>query len=328
MKPGLAKLGICAVMICCLGPMNAVAQPAGGYPTKLVRMVFPYPPGSIQDAFTRVVAEKLAAMWKQPVIVENRPGANGNVGAAVVARAEPAGYILLVSPPGPISMNGSLYKNLSYDPAQWSPVTILTRQPMLLAARKNLPAKSVQELIALAKRNPGKLTFGTLGTGSISHLTMALFLSMAGVTLVNVPYQGSAPAMVALMGEQIDIVFDNPGTVMGPARSGRIKILAGGSTQRLPALPDTPTFSEAGFPNLRPYAWLGVVAPPNTPIAITQQISKAMAEVLKLPDVQKRLEDNMTEAVGSTPAETDVFVLKERALWREVIQSANVTLVD
>ena len=328
MKADLAKLAVCAVAIGCAAAGNALAQQPSRFPEKLVRIVVPFPPGGGPDVFSRLVAEKLAAKWNQPVIVENRPGAGGNVGAALVAHAEPDGYTLLSSPPGPIAINGSLFKSLSYDPARWSPVTILTRQPMVLGARKNLSANSVQELIALAKANPGKLTFGTLGNGSISHLTMALFLSMAGVQLVNVPFQGSSPAAAALMGEQVDIVFDNPITYVGPFRAGRIKILAAGGAKRLPVLADTPSFAEAGFPRLQPYAWLGVMAPPNTPPFITERISKAMADALKLPDVKKKLEDAVTEPVGSTPADTAAFLIQERAKWRAVIQSAQVTVAD
>lgn len=326
MKSDLAKLAVCALAIGCLSAIDAIAQ--SGYPAKLVRIVVPFPPGGGPDVFTRLVAEKLAASWNQPVIVENRAGAGGNIGAAFVANAEPDGHTLLSSPPGPIAINGSLFRKLAYDPARWSPVTILTRQPMVLGARKNLPANSVPELIALAKRSPGKLTFGTLGNGSISHLTMALFLSMAGVQLINVPFQGSSPAAAALMGEQVDIVFDNPITYVGPFRAGRIKILAAGNTERLPMLPDTQTFTEAGFAKLRPYAWLGVMAPPNTSAAVTGLISNAMALALRQPDVQKRLADAVTEGVGSTPAETAAFVAEERAKWREVIRTANVTVAD
>jgi tripartite-type tricarboxylate transporter receptor subunit TctC len=328
MKSDPAKLALCALAVGCLTAGHALAQQPSAYPDKLVRIIVPFPPGGGPDVFTRLVAEKLAARWKQPVIVENRPGAGGNVGAVQVARAEPDGYTLLSSPPGPLAINGSLFRKLAYDPAKWSPVTILTRQPMVLGARKNLPANTVQELIALAKASPGKLTYGTLGNGSISHLTMALFLSTAGVQLVNVPYQGSSPAATALMGEQVDIVFDNPITYIGPFRSGRIKILAAGSTERLPVLPDIPSFGEAGFANLRPYAWLGVVAPPGTPNEITERISKAMAEALRQPDVQKRLADAVTEAVGSTPSDTSAFLAHESAKWREVIKSAQVTVVD
>jgi len=326
MKSDFAKLALCAAACLAAGP--ALAQQQARYPEKLVRIIVPYPPGGGPDVFSRLVAEKLAAKWKQPVIVENRPGAGGNVGAAQVAHAEPDGYTLLSSPPGPIAINGSLFRKLAYDPAKWSPVTILTRQPMVLGARKSLPANTVPELIALAKASPGKFTFGTLGNGSISHLTMAAFLSGAGVQLVNVPFQGSSPAAAALMGEQVDIVFDNPITYVGAFRSGRIKILAAGSSARLPVLPDTPSFSESGFPKLQPYAWLGVVAPPGTPPGITERISKAMAEALKQPDVKKRLADAVTEAVGSTPSDTAAFLVQERAKWRDVIASAHVTVVD
>ena len=322
---GLLGMGRYAIAIGCLGAAGALAQPAPDYPSKAVRFVVPVPPGGAPDIFTRLVAEKLAAKWNQPVIVENRAGAGGNIGAALVARADPDGYTLLSSPPGPIALNGSLFKDLSYDQAKWSPVTILTRQPMLLAARKTLPANSVQELIALAKRDPGKFSFGSLGNGTISHLTMMLFLSTAGVTLVNVPYQGSTPALAALMGEQVDIVFDNVAPYIGPLRSGRVKILAAGSTERLPMFPDTPTFSESGFPKLAPYAWFAVVAPPNTPASITQQISKAIAGELAHPDVKKRLADSVAYPVGGTPAETAAFLAEERARWREVIRSANIT---
>jgi tripartite-type tricarboxylate transporter receptor subunit TctC len=310
-----------------LAPSLAPAQSAADYPTKLVRIIVPFPPGGAPTTFTRLVADQLAARWKQSVIVENRPGAGGNVGAALVARAEPDGYTLLSSPPGPIAINGSLYKSLQYDPAKWSPVTILTRQPMILAARKGLPADSVQELIALAKANPGKLSFGSPGNGSISHLTMTLFLAMGGVKLLHVPYQGSPPALTALMADdQIDIFFENPILLTGPSRSGRIKILAGGSTQRLPMLPNVQTFSEAGFSKLQPYAWLGVVAPPNTPAAITEKISRAMADALGDADLRSKLAEFVTEPVGNTPPEMAAFVAMETATWREVIQAANVTL--
>jgi len=325
MKFGIAGMGICAIVIGSLGAVSAVAQPVVGYPTRAVRIVVPYPPGGAPDIFTRMVAEKLAANWKQSVVVENRAGAAGNIGAALVAHAAPDGYTLLSSPPGPIALNGSLFKNLSYDQTKWSPVTILTRQPMLLAARKNLPANSVQELIALAKQDPGKFSFGSLGNGTISHLTMMLFLSTAGVTFLNVPFQGSTPALAALMGEQVDIVFDNVAPYIGPVRNGRVKILAAGSTERLPMYPDTQSFSEAGFPKLAPYAWFAVVAPPNTPTSVTQQISKAIAEALAQPDVKKRLADSVAYPVGSTPAETAAFLDEERARWREVIRSANIT---
>lgn len=326
MKAAIVRTALCAVAVVCLQISCALAQADSDYPNKLVRIVVPYPPGGGPDVFTRVVADKLAEKWKQPVIIENRAGGAANVGAAHVAHSDPDGYTLLAAAPGPIAINGSLFKTLNYDPDKWSPISVLTRQPMVLGARKNLPANSLPEFMALAKQNPGKFSYGSLGFGSISQLTMIRLLSMAGVKMLHVPYNGSSPALAALLGEQIDIVFDNPVTYVPPMLDGRMKILAAGDKKRLPMLPNTPTFSEAGFPVLHPYAWLAVVAPPGTPTAITEKISKAMAEVLTLPDVKSKMEAFVTEPVGTTPAETGAFLAQERATWRDVIKSAGLSV--
>ena len=327
MKRGPGLLAVCMIVIGSLKATAGLAQTTVAYPTKAVRIVVPVSPGGGTDIVTRLVATKLAAKWNQPVLVENRAGANSNIGAAAVANADPDGYTLLSSAPGPLALNGSLFKNLSYDQAKWSPVTVLTRQPMLFAVRNDLPANSLQEVIALAKRSPGKITFGQLGGGGISHLTTMLFASMTGVKLLAVPYQGSAPVLTALMSNQIDFVFDNVASYIGPIRSGKIRLIAAGATERLSLFPEVPSFSEAGLPKLSPYAWFAVVAPPNTPTAITQKISSAMAAELNQPDVKKRLDDLVAYPVGSTPAETGVFLAEERSRWASVIRAANI-LVD
>jgi tripartite-type tricarboxylate transporter receptor subunit TctC len=326
MRAGLTK-GMCASVILtgCLVAMNALAQPAG-YPAKLVRIIFPYPPGAGMDTVNRLISERLSASWNQPVIVESRPGADGNIGAALVARSDPDGYTLLSSAPGPIAINGSLFKNLAYDPAQWSAVTILHRYPLYLAGRKNLPVNTVPELVAMAKQNPGKFTFAFQGNGSIAHLTTEMFLHQAGVRFLGVPYGGGARVNASLMGDQVDVAFLNPSNVISLFRAGNLKVLAGSGNERYPVLHDVPTFSEAGFPNLQPYGWQAVVAPPNTPAPIAQYVSNAMAGVLKQPDVKKRLEDLQFYPVGGTAAETAAFLTKERARYREVIQAAKIEL--
>jgi len=326
MRAAIVRTVLCAVAVVCLHISGAFAQVDVDYPNRVVRLVVPYPPGGGPDVFTRVVADKLAEKWKQPVIVENRVGGAANVGAEHVAHSDPDGYTLLAAAPGPIAINGSLFKTLNYDPNKWDPVSVLTRQPLVLGARKNLPADSLAELMALAKKSPGKFTYGSFGFGSMSQLTMIRLLSMAGAKMLHVPYTGSPPALTALLGEQIDTVFDNPITYIPPTLDGRMKILAAGDKKRLPMLPNTPTFSEAGFPDLHPYAWLAVVAPPGTPAAITEKISKAMAQVLTLPDVKSKMEAFVTEPVGSMPAETGAFLARERTTWREVIQSAGLSV--
>src|SRR5579885_3514021 len=198
MNTGVVRTAVCAVAIVCLAVSGALAQADADYPNRVVRIVVPYPPGGGPDVFTRIVADKLADKWKQPVIIENRAGGSANVGAAHVAHADPDGYTLLAAAPGPIAINGSLFKTLNYDPAKWAPVSVVTRQPMVLGAKKTLQANTLPEFFALAKQNPEKFSYGSLGFGSISQLTMIRLLGMAGVKLLHVPYNGSSPALAAL----------------------------------------------------------------------------------------------------------------------------------
>jgi tripartite-type tricarboxylate transporter receptor subunit TctC len=326
MKMSIGRMALCAVVIGSLGTLSVAADAAIKYPTRTVKIIIPYPPGGGPDTFTRLVAKHLEETWKQSVIVVNRAGGGGNIGAEYVAQSRPDGYTLLSSPPGPIAINGSLFKHLAYDPTKWSPITILTRQPMVLGARPTLPVDTLKQFIALAKNSPGKFSYGSLGFGSISQLTMIRMMSMAGIKLLHVPYQGSSPALVGLMGGQVDVVFDNPITYVPQYHAHRIKILAAGNTNRMSLLPNVPSFAEAGLEDLRPYAYLAVVAPPKTPTSITRVISAAMAEILTLPDVRKKMEAFVTTPVGSTPADTANFLADERAKWRSVIQLAHLSV--
>jgi tripartite-type tricarboxylate transporter receptor subunit TctC len=278
MTTGIVKMVLSVIAISSLGFASAAAQSAAEFPNRMVRIVVPHPAGGGPDTFTRLVADKLAAKWKQPVIIENRVGGGSNIGATQVARADADGYTLLAAAPGPIAINGSLFKSLSYDPEKWTPISILTRQPMLLGAKKELTANSVSELIALAKQSPDKFTYGSLGLGSISQLTMIRFFSMAGVKMLHVPFTGSSPALVALMSNQVDIIFDNPVTFVPPFQDDRIKVLAGGFGNR-------------------------------------------SGRVGRRHDRQPG-----TEPVGSTPAETAKFLDEERAKWRDVVRSANLSV--
>jgi tripartite-type tricarboxylate transporter receptor subunit TctC len=296
------------------------------YPSKPVRLIVPHPAGGAADIVARLVGERMNALWNVPVIVENVRGVGGNLGAEQVYRADPDGYTLLAGTPGPIAINGSLFKKLNYDQTRFVPVSILSMQPTVLAVRKDLPAHSLKELIALAKAHPGKLNFASQGNGTTSHLTAKLFESLTGTELLHVPYQGTGPAINDLMGGRVDMLFDNPVATLSPYRAGRIGILAIATEKRHPMLPDVPTFVEAGLPDFTGGAWIGMVAPPNTPAAIAEKASAAAREGLRSPEVRAKLAGLGADAIGSTPAEAAKFIAAERAKWRKVIEDAHVVV--
>jgi len=303
-------------------PLALPAQ-AQEYPSKPVRIVAPFAAGGSADLIPRIVGERLSAMWGQPVIVENRPGAGGNIAAEYVYRAEPDGYTLLSSPPSTLIINQYLYANLSYDQSLWVPVSVMVAVPNVLLVNPKVAAKSVQELIAYAKANPEKLNYASQGSGTTSHLTGEMFKTVAGVRIAHIPYKGSAPALTDLLAGQVEMMFDNLGVSMQHVRSGRLRALAVASQHRVASLPDVPAMSEV-LPGFESVTWFGVVAPPKTPMPIAEKISAAVAEVLKLPDVRKRLADLSAEAIGNTPAEMAAFMKKDAERWREVIRSAGV----
>jgi tripartite-type tricarboxylate transporter receptor subunit TctC len=260
------------------------------------------------------------------VVVENRAGAGGNIGAEAVFKADADGYTLLCSPPGPLSINHNLYKSIGYDPAKFVPITVLALVPNVVTARFELPANSVKELIAYAKANPGKLTYASQGNGSTSHLSASMLQSMAGLDLVHVPYKGEGPALVDIVAGRVDIFIGNLAAALKFHQSNRAKILAVASTRRSPVLPDVPTVIEAGLPGFVTSAWFGLVAPPGAPAAVVAKANADAGEALRLPDVRARFLEQGAEPVGNTPAEMAAFVREEMARWQKVIQSANVTL--
>jgi len=303
----------------------ALALPAAAqnYPTRPIRIIVPFPAGGTADLMPRIVAEKLAAKWGQPVVIDNRPGSAGNIGAEVVFRAEPDGYTLLSAPPPPLVINQNLYPKLNYDARAFVPVTVMGSVPNVLLVNPRVSANSVQELIAYAKGNPDKLNYASQGNGTTSHLTAELFKSMAGVRIIHIPYKGTAPALVDLLGGQVEIMFDNLGVSLPHVRAGKLKALGVCSERRLAALPNVPAMSEV-LPGFVSVAWFGVVAPPKTPPRIAATISAAIGEALKLPDVGKRLAELSAEPIGSTPAQMAAFMKEDAERWRKVIVSAGV----
>jgi len=314
------------MLLCAVLAALAFAAQAQDYPSKTVRIVVPFPAGGSADLLPRVVAEKVAEKWGQPVIVENRPGAAGNIGADVVFRAEPDGYTLLSAPPPPLVINKLLYPKLTYDPAQFVPITVIAAIPNVLLVHPRTKVDTVQELIALAKANPGRLNYASQGNGSTSHLTAELFKAMAGgLSITHVPYKGTAPALADLIAGQVEMMCDNLGVSLPHVRSGRLKALAVASRTRVAALPEVPALAET-LPGFEAVAWFGIVAPPRTPAAIAARVQAAVAEALRHPDVQKRLGELSAEPLGLTPAETAAYMRQETERWGGVIRAANVKL--
>jgi tripartite-type tricarboxylate transporter receptor subunit TctC len=296
------------------------------YPNKQVRLVVPFPAGGSADILCRIAGERLSAAWNQPVIIDNRAGAGGNVGAEIAYRADSDGYTLLCSPPGPLAINHNLYRTLPYDWTKFAPVTVLALVPNVITARIDLPANSVQELIAYAKANPGKVTFASQGNGSTSHLSAQMLAAMAGIEMVHVPYKGEGPALIDLTASRVDIFIGSISAALRFEKAGQLRFLGLASRTRSAVAPDVPTTAESGLPDLVSSAWYALVAPPGTPDAIVQKINADTAAALKLPDVRSRFLELGAEPQGDTAAATAAFIKAEEARWRSVIRSANVTL--
>lgn len=304
-------------------PFGARAQ---AWPQKTVRIVVPFPAGGSADTLCRIVADKLSAEWKQPVIVDNRAGAGGNIGAEVAFASAGDGYTLLCSPPGPLAINHNLYRTLPYDWSKFVPVTVLALSPNVITARKDLPANTAQELIAYARANPGKVMYASQGNGSTSHLSAQMLASQAGIEMVHVPYKGEGPALIDITAGRVDIFVGNISAALRFEKSGQVKFLGLAAKRRSPVAPDVPAAAEIGLPDLIASAWFAIVAPPGTPAALVHKINRDTTAALTLGDVHEKFLEQGAEPVGGTPAGTTAFIKDEEARWRAVIKSANVTL--
>ncbi|MGA7488720.1 MAG: tripartite tricarboxylate transporter substrate binding protein [Xanthobacteraceae bacterium] len=307
----------------------ALAAPSGvgaqDYPAHPVKIVVPFPAGGTADVMPRVFADWLSKKWGQPVVVENRTGAAGNIGAETVAKAEPDGYTLLSAPPPPLVINQNLYPKLGFDPTAFLPIIIMGRVPNALVVNPKLSVNSVGELIAYAKANPGKLTSATQGNGTTSHLTSEMFQMMAGVKFQTVPYRGSAPALNDLVAGSVDLMFDNLGVSLALVKGGKLKLLGVATPKRMAALPDVATIAET-LPGFESAAWFAVVAPPKTPRAVIDKINADINEALRQPDIIARLAQLSAEPIGGTPQATAAYMREEVERWHKVIKAANVKL--
>lgn len=296
---------------------------AEDYPTRTVKIIVPFPAGGTADVLPRIIGERLARKWGKAVVIENKPGAAGNIGAEAFARADPDGYTLLSAPPPPLVINQNLYRNLAFDPTKFVPVTIIAGVPNALLVAPKFPANSVAEVIAYARANPGKVTSGTQGNGSTSHLTSEMFQMMANVKFVHIPYRGSAPALQGLLAGDVDVMFDNLGVSLALAKSGQLKLLAVATEKRMASLPDVPTIAET-LPGFLAAAWYGVVAPQGTAQSIVEKLNTDIAQVLRQPDVAAQLLELSAEPMGDSTQATAAYMRAEVERWNRVIQATGI----
>lgn len=297
---------------------------AQDYPNKPIRWVVPYTPGGFTDNVTRMVSAKVQTILGQPIVIENKPGANSIIGADFVAKAAPDGYTLLTTITAHAA-NATLYQGkLPFDHKSLVPISLVAISPLILTSSKQFPPKNVAELIAYAKANPGKVAFGSSGVGAAAHLTSELLQHTAGVQMIHVPYKGTAPALADLMANNIQLLVDVPSSMMSQVRAGKVNALAMFADKRLPSASEVPTIIEAGGPPIESSSWVMYFAPPGTPPAIVDKISKAVAEALQSPEIVARFNELGIIPMGKNPAETAKFLNDEVAKWGKVITQANV----
>ncbi|HEY2231365.1 MAG TPA: tripartite tricarboxylate transporter substrate binding protein [Xanthobacteraceae bacterium] len=315
----LAMAGACLAV-----PAMAQQDAAGSYPNRSVRVIVTVPAGGGVDSVTRIFGDKLQRRLGQSFVIENQSGAGGNVGASTVYGAAPDGYTLMSSQPAPLTTNIALYKQLSFDPAAFEPVAIMSRFPNVLLVRKDFPAKTAAEFIAYAKANPGKLNYGSQGIGTTSHLTTELFMSLTGTKMVHVPYKGTAPALNDLMAGHVDFVFMELSSAVRLHQGGNARILAVATDKRVASLPEIPTMIEAGVPDFVSDTWNALSAPPKTPAPIVNKLNQAVNDIIAAPETKKQFEDLNLLAAGGSPAEMGKFVKEETRRWTEVIHRAGI----
>ena len=318
---------IAAAVTATIGCGAAAAATSDAYPTRPIRIIVAYTPAGTTDILARLIGQKMTEKWGQSVIVENRPGANGNIGTEIAARATPDGYTILMATAATHSINNTLYPKLSWHAERdFAPVSLVAVVPNLLVVNNALPAKSVKDLIAYAKANPGKLTFGSPGIGATAHLSMELFKTLTGTSMVHVPYKGSAGVLADVTGGQIQLAMDNIPVYLPQAKAGKIRALAVSSPKRAAAAPDIPTVAEAGVPGFEALSWFGLVAPAKTPPATVSKLAAETQRILKLPDVNERIVALGAQPVGGTPQEYAAFIKSEIQKWQKVIRSAGVKI--
>src|SRR4051794_8659912 len=305
----------------------AFAAHAQTYPTKPVRIIVPFSAGGGTDLVARAVGQKLSERWRQPVVVENRVGASGMIGADAVAKSAPDGYTLLMCSPAEVAVNHHVYPKVPYDPARdFAPITLITVTPLVVAAYPGLPVKDMRELVALAKAKPGTLGFATPGTASTQHLSGEMLMAAAGIKLVHIPYKGAGQSIPDVIGGQVPLGIYGILTISQQAKAGKLRVLAVTTPKRSAVAPEWPTLAESGFPGFDTSLWFGMLAPAATPKPIVDRIHDEVVGILKLPDVAERIASQGGEIVGNTPAQFAAFIAAESAKYARIIKEAGVRL--
>ena len=305
----------------------ALASAAHGqaYPAKPIKIVIPFVPGGPSDTVGRAIGSKFQELLGQPAVVENRPGANGAIAAELVARSEPDGYTILVGSIGVFSINAALFKELRYHPVRdFAPITLAVTTPNVLVTKLDFPAKTVAELLDYSRKNPGKISFGSSGTGSSDHLTLELFKQLTNTAAIHVPYKGGAAVVTDLLGGQVDASFQNLGTVATQLKAGRIRALVVTARSRVAQLPDVPTMAEAGYPDLIVTSWQAAGAPAKTPREIVAKLNDAAVRALRSPEIRERLIGIGFDVVASTPDEFGQFMRAEVDRWTKVVERGGI----
>jgi len=312
------------IAVLALGFQTVLAQ---GYPAKPIHLIVPFPPGGPTDIVGRLVGQKVSEGLGQPVIVENRPGAGGTVGSSAAAKAPPDGYTLLYGSTSTLAIAPALYHDLAYDPrSAFAPISLVSRGAIIAAVNAQVPARTLQEFIALLKKTPGKLSYSSAGSGTPPHLAAELFKTIAGVDLLHVPYKGGAPAINDLVGGQVQAIFEGEVVLLPHIKSGRVRALAISGVKRDPELPDVPTFAEAGLPKYDAYFWSGLVAPAGTPAGVIAKLNSVLVHALNTPDAREALKRQGLEPAGTTPQQFAEFIAGEVERWGLVARDSGAKL--
>jgi tripartite-type tricarboxylate transporter receptor subunit TctC len=321
------RLAIRGLVLSALAVSATASAQSSNYPVKPVRFVAPFAPGGLVDVLSRALGEKLRASLGQPIVVDNRPGAGGNIGADLVARAEPDGYTLLMTSAGILTINQFLYKKMPFDPVQaFAPVSLVAEMHMLMVLHPGYPAQKLPDFLAAARKDPGKINFGSPGNGTTGHLGMEMLQAAAKIKLTHVAYRSAAEAALAVIGGQIQGAMDNPPTVLQHIRAGTLRAVAVASPRRLPQLPDVPTFDEAGLKGFEASSWFGVVAPARTPKEVVTRLTAEIGNALRDAELQSRFANLGARLAPNTPQEFDAFIRAERIKWEKIVRGADIAL--